>query len=304
FTMMNNARLAVGIQGVAAAERATQQALTFASDRRQGRPPGWQGSEAMAPIAAHADVQRMLMTMASMTAASRAICYLTAAATDMSHRAASDQARQEAHERASLLTPVAKAFSTDIGNETTSLGVQVHGGMGYIEETGAAQHMRDVRIAAIYEGTNGIQAIDLVMRKLALSEGAALDREMADMRAIIDALKASNAPEFGRSADRLAETLDSLQAATAYLQGQISTAPNNALAGATPYLRLLSLARGGTALAQIGLEAAAAAAPHAQKRIALARFFAENICGGARGLELAICEGAASVHDAALALAG
>jgi len=303
FTMMNNARLAVGIQGVAAAERSTQQAVAFANERKQGRPPGWDGKEAMAPIAAHADVRRMLMTMASMTAASRAICYLTAAATDLSHRAKGESARQQAHERASLLTPVAKAFSTDLGNEATSLGVQVHGGMGYIEETGAAQHMRDVRIAAIYEGTNGIQAIDLVMRKLPLADGAAIEREMADMRSIVDALKASNAPQFGNTADRLAETLDSLDKASGWLRTQIAGAPNDALAGATPYLRLFGLARGGTALAQIALNATADSDPNAQKRIGLARFFAENICSGARGLELAICEGAASVHNADIALA-
>ncbi len=302
FTMMNNARLAVGIQGVAAAERSTQQAIAFASERKQGRPPGWDGTDAMAPIAAHADVKRMLMAMTSMTAASRAICYLTAAATDLSHRAQDEGARQQAHERASLLTPVAKAFSTDLGNEATSIGVQVHGGMGFIEETGAAQHMRDVRIAAIYEGTNGIQAIDLVMRKLPMRDGDALEREMTDMRSIVEALKASNVPQFGNAADRLAETLDSLDRASSWLRAQIANAPNDALAGATPYLRLFGLARGGTALAQIALNASADNDLNAQKRIALARFFAEHICCGARGLELSICEGAASVHEAAIAL--
>ncbi|MGE3247080.1 MAG: acyl-CoA dehydrogenase family protein, partial [Beijerinckiaceae bacterium] len=130
FTMMNNARLSVGLQGVGAAERATQQALDYARERRQGRPPGWSG-EGMAPITAHADVQRMLMTMKSLTAAARAICYLTAAAADEAHRAQDANVRAAAQERASLLTPLAKAFSTDIGNEVTSLGVQVHGGMGF-----------------------------------------------------------------------------------------------------------------------------------------------------------------------------
>src|SRR6184192_3860693 len=165
FTMMNQARLSVGLQGVAIAERATQQALAYARERKQGRATGARSGSS--PIIAHPDVKRMLLTMRALTRAARAICYATAVAIDRAKRAADEAARTAAQERAALLTPVAKAFSTDIGIEVASLGVQVHGGMGYIEETGAAQHYRDGRIAAIYEGTNGIQAIDLVMRKLA-----------------------------------------------------------------------------------------------------------------------------------------
>src|SRR6185312_8518061 len=155
FTMMNRARLAVGLSGVAIAERATQQALTYARDRKQGK----------SAIIGYPDVKRMLLTMRALTHAARSICYATAVALDRAERSKTDAARKAGHERASLLTPVAKAFSTDIGIEVASLGVQVHGGMGYIEETGAAQHYRDARIAAIYEGTNGIQALDLVARK-------------------------------------------------------------------------------------------------------------------------------------------
>src|SRR5215204_1336992 len=162
FTMMNNARLAVGLQGVAIAERATQAALAYARERKQS-------SHA---IIDYPDVKRMLLTMRAQTRAARAICYATAVAIDRAHRLQGEDAKA-AHERASLLTPVAKAFSTDIGVEVASLGVQVHGGMGYVEETGAAQHLRDARIAAIYEGTNGIQALDLVMRKVPLSGGEA-----------------------------------------------------------------------------------------------------------------------------------
>jgi len=156
FTMMNRARLAVGLQGVGVAERATQQALSYARERRQGRTAGMTSAE-MAPIIAHPDVRRMLLTMRALTQASRAICYSTAMALDRSERSSAEAARKTAHLQASLLTPVAKAFSTDVANEVASLGVQVHGGMGFIEETGAAQHFRDARIAAIYEGTNGIQ---------------------------------------------------------------------------------------------------------------------------------------------------
>src|SRR5690606_27090963 len=155
FTMMNNARLAVGLQGVAIAERAYQQALAYAHERRQGRAADGAKNGGMSPIVEHPDVQRDLLTMKALTAAARAICYMTAEAIDRAHLASDEVNRRRAHERASLLTPVAKAFSTDIGVEVSSLGVQVHGGMGYVEETGAAQHLRDARIAPIYEGTNG-----------------------------------------------------------------------------------------------------------------------------------------------------
>jgi alkylation response protein AidB-like acyl-CoA dehydrogenase len=167
FTMMNNARLMVGIEGVGLAERALQGAVAYASERRQGRAPGADGT-GMSPIAVHPDVRRMILTMRGLTGAARAICYSCAFATDMAVRTG----RGDWQARADLLTPVAKAFSTDIGFEVASLGVQVHGGAGYIEETGATQVLRDARIATIYEGTNGIQAIDLVTRKLPVAGGA------------------------------------------------------------------------------------------------------------------------------------
>ncbi|MBM3609590.1 MAG: acyl-CoA dehydrogenase, partial [Alphaproteobacteria bacterium] len=240
FTMMNNARLATGLQGVSVGDRAFQQALNYARERRQGRPPGWQGA-GMAPVAAHADVQRMLMTMKALTSAARVICYLTAACIDRSHRAANELERQAAGVRASLLTPIAKAYSTDIGNDVASIGVQIHGGMGFIEETGAAQHMRDIRIAAIYEGTNGIQAIDLATRKLTIEDGAAMAREIADMRATLAQVQASNAPEFGKMANSLAAALDSLERASAWMLKTLAQSPNDALAGAASYLRLFAI---------------------------------------------------------------
>src|SRR5215468_4364813 len=183
FTMMNRARLAVGLQGVAIAERATQQALTYARDRKQG---------SAGAIIAYPDVKRMLLTMRALTGAARAICYATGIAIDRSLRAKTDAERKSAHERASLLTPVAKAFSTDIGSEVASLGIQVHGGMGYVEETGAAQHYRDARIAAIYEGTNGIQAIDLVSRKLPLEDGAVVKSYIGELKRTVEAVNATN----------------------------------------------------------------------------------------------------------------
>src|SRR5687767_11974357 len=217
FTMMNQARLAVGLQGVGIAERATQQALAYARERKQGRAPGQK--EGMSPIIVHPDVKRMLLTMRALTAAARAICYATAVATDRANRAPplDEDARAAAHARASLLTPVAKAFATDVGCEVASLGVQVHGGMGYIEETGAAQHFRDARIAAIYEGTNGIQAVDLVTRKLPMADGKIVRVYISELRKTAEAVKATNDPAFGATGARLTDSIDSLARATEWL---------------------------------------------------------------------------------------
>jgi acyl-CoA dehydrogenase len=242
FTMMNNARLAVALQGVAIAERAYQGALSYAKERRQGRAPG-AASDGMSPIIEHPDVKRMLMTMKALTGAARCICYLTAEAIDRAHRSRDEAARGIAQERASLLTPVAKAFSTDIGCEVASLGVQVHGGMGFVEETGAAQHLRDARINPIYEGTNGIQAIDLVVRKLPLSQGDAVRRQIAAMRATLQRLVKDATPAFGSTGARLREAIESLDRATSFmLKAASGNQPEAALAGATPYLRLFALA--------------------------------------------------------------
>jgi alkylation response protein AidB-like acyl-CoA dehydrogenase len=289
FTMMNRARLAVGLQGVAIAERALQQAMAYARDRQQSGHA----------IVDYPDVKRMLLTMRALTAAARAICYATGMALDRGHRASSETARKRANERASLLTPVAKAFSTDIGIEVASLGVQVHGGMGFIEETGAAQHYRDARIAAIYEGTNGIQAIDLVARKLPLDGGNTVAAYIAELRRTVNAVKESNAPAFGETAARLADALDSLERATQWLLAQKASAP--ALAGATPYLRLFAHAAGGCMLATEAL--AALRSGDGAARTALARFFAENIAVQASGLERTVTEGADSVNNAEAALA-
>ncbi|ACA16828.1 acyl-CoA dehydrogenase domain protein [Methylobacterium sp. 4-46] len=307
FTMMNNARLCVGLQGVGIAERATQQALAYARDRRQGRAAG--GTEGMSPIIGHPDVQRMLLTMKALTGASRGICYLTAEALDRAHRAPSEAERREALDRASLLTPVAKAFSTDIGIEVASLGIQVHGGMGFVEETGAAQHLRDARIAAIYEGTNGIQAIDLVTRKLPLREGEIVRAQIARMRGLAERALREGGPAFGLTAPRLREAVESLDRATSFLLRALrSNRPEEALAGATPYLRLFGLAQGGATLTQAALAAQAAAAsgdtdPAHPARVALARFFAENLATAARGLEDTVTSGAGYLQDAPLALA-
>jgi hypothetical protein len=290
FTMMNRARLAVGLQGVAIAERATQQAMAYARERKQmGRA-----------IIDYPDVKRMLLTMRTLTGAARAICYATAVALDRSHRGKTEAARKAAHERASLLTPVAKAFSTDIGTEVASLGVQVHGGMGFIEETGAAQHYRDARIASIYEGTNGIQAIDLVTRKLPLDGGKTVTHYLDELRNTVKAVKASNAPAFGETATRLGEAVDSVDRATQWLLAQKGS--DAALAGATPYLRMFGSVAGGCMLADQALAALRDSGDGAE-RTALARFFAENIVVQAIGLERSVTEGADSITGAQAALA-
>ena len=291
FTMMNRTRLAVGLQGVAIAELATQQALAYARERKQG---------AAGTIGQYPDVKRMLLTMRALTGAARAICYATAVAIDRTMRGKTEAARKAGDQRASLLTPIAKAFSTDIGIEVASLGVQVHGGMGFIEETGAAQHYRDARIAAIYEGTNGIQAIDLVTRKLPLDGGKAVALYLDELRVTVSAVKASNAPAFGDTAARLAEAVDSLERATHWLLAQKSS--DAALAGATPYLRMFGYAAGGCMLAEQALAALREGGDGAA-RIALTRFFAENIAVQAAGLERSVTEGADSVMNAQTALA-
>ncbi len=302
FTMMNNARLGVGLQGVAACERAYQQALSYARDRRQGRAASWQG-DGMAPIIAHPDVQRMLMTMKGFTQAARAICYITAGALDRAHAAGDADARRRAHERASLMTPVAKAFSTDLANEVASLGVQVHGGMGFIEETGAAQHLRDARILAIYEGTNGIQAIDLVTRKLPLSGGETVRGEIARLRAVADRVTREGGAAYGDTASRLREAVEALDRATSHLLKALSgNAQQDALAGATPYLRLFGLTLGAASLAESAL-ASGEGDPLAAGRVALVRFFAENQASLAPGLAETIIHGGAFTENAELALA-
>jgi alkylation response protein AidB-like acyl-CoA dehydrogenase len=301
FTMMNQARLAVALQGVGIAERATQQALAYARERRQGHAAGATATQ-MSPIIAHADVKRMLLTMRSLTQAARAICYATAMALDRAERRADEATRKAAHERASLLTPVAKAFSTDIGIEVASLGVQVHGGMGYVEETGAAQHYRDARIAAIYEGTNGIQAIDLVTRKLPLAGGTAVQAYIGELRRIVETVNATNDPAFGWTGVRLHDAVESLDRTTRWLLSQVESNPDAALAGATPYLRLFAAAAGGCMLAEQAL--AALRLGNDAARIPLARFFAENIAVQAAGLERTVVEGADSVTRADAALSG
>ncbi|EAQ33566.1 acyl-CoA dehydrogenase [Nitrobacter sp. Nb-311A] len=298
FTMMNQARLAVGLEGVGIADRACQQALAYALERRQGRAAGT--SDGMSPIIAHPDVRRMLMQMRALTAAARAICYATAVSLDVATRAADPDVRAAAAARGALLTPIAKAFSTDIGNEVASLGIQVHGGMGFIEETGAAQHYRDVRITSIYEGTNGIQAIDLVTRKLAADGGAAVSALLDDMSATVHRVEALNEAAFGTTGMKLRDALGSLERAGKWLLERLASSPDDALAGATPYLRLFGSTLGGCKLAEEALAArdSSEGAGDPRRYIMLARFFAENVAVQAAALERMVIDGADAVNNA------
>jgi butyryl-CoA dehydrogenase len=308
FTMMNSARLSVALQGVAIAERACQDAVAFAGERRQGASPTHNGN-GMAPIIEHADVQRMLATMRGLTNAARAISYATAAAIDRSHRCQDSAERQAASDRAALLTPVAKAFATDIAVEVASLGIQVHGGMGFIEETGAAQHLRDARILSIYEGTNGIQAIDLVTRKLTLSGGETVRRQIDAMRQIAEQLVQADCTSLQGAAPQIGNAVDSLERATRFMLGALAeNATEDALAGATPYLRLFATAQSGALLGASALAAHRAASagdndPVNAGRVQLARFFADNIAPSAPGLAAVVVGGAASLKDAQRMLA-
>ncbi|MEQ8400591.1 MAG: acyl-CoA dehydrogenase [Roseitalea porphyridii] len=296
FTMMNNARLAVGIQGVAVAEAATQKAVAYANERTQGRAPGWDG-EGMSPIVHHPDVQRNLLTMKALTGAARAICYACAHALDMA-RTGTEEEQRFWHERASLLTPIAKAFSTDIGSEVASLGVQVHGGMGYIEEAGAAIFMRDARIAQIYEGTNGIQAIDLVQRKLPLSDGACVAAYLEELDGVLATLRTSNDTRFGEAGHYLETAMADLRAATEWLVGRMAEGDKQAvLAGATPYQHLFGLTAGGVYLVKGALGAA-----NGVDRASIARFYAENLVGQSSALRDRVEKGAASLAAAGEAL--
>jgi len=299
FTMMNQARLSVGLEGVGIADRATQQAVAYAMDRKQGRATGKKGSDTD-PIVVHPDVRRNLLLMRSMTAAARTICYATAVAIDVSRHADNETERARAHARAGLLTPLAKAFSTDIANEVAALGVQVHGGAGFIEETGAAQYVRDARILTIYEGTNGIQANDLVLRKIVADNGAALGDLLDELGKITALVAASNSPLFGTTGIRLREAIDASARVSKWMQETIATNPNDALAGATPYLRLLSLTAGGCMLARTALGAAADDnfRDRAASQILLTRMFAENVIVQSLALEQSIIDGAEVINSA------
>jgi 3-(methylthio)propanoyl-CoA dehydrogenase len=297
FTMMNNARLNVGLQGVAIAERAYQQARDFARQRVQGRPVTAKDA-GNHPIIEHPDVRRMLLQMRAQTEAMRALAYYTAGAIDRARHHPQTETRAMQQRRVDLLIPVVKAWSTDAGVEVASIGMQVHGGMGFIEETGAAQHLRDSRIAPIYEGTNGIQANDLVGRKLLRDKGMAAKELLDEMRALDAPLAAAKGDDIAAIRRALAPGIDALAAASDWMVMHGAADPPRALAGAVPYLRLAGAVTGGWLMAQGALAAQRHLAErdgdarfHEAKQIT-ARFYAEHILAAAPALIPAITGGA------------
>ncbi len=275
FTMMNDARLGVGQQGLSIAERAYQQALQYAQDRRQGTAPGAERGT-QSPIIDHADVRRMLLGMKARIEAMRALTMTNAIAIDFAHTLDGDEA---AHWQAvaDLYTPLSKAWCTDLGVELTSTALQVHGGMGYVEETGVAQHWRDARIAPIYEGTNGIQALDLVGRKLGLDDGDFVPAHLASLRSLLD----DDREELASTMAGVARGLDVLEEATDWLVAHRDDA-RDVFAAATPYLRLFATAVAGALLAKGAraaldeVEAGNDVAFH-EAKLTTARFFAEQV---------------------------
>ncbi len=261
FTMMNEARLFVGVQGVAIGERAYQAAVAYANERVQGTPPG---QEPGAPIVHHPDVRRMLIDMKSRLMGARAIAMATAAADDLGD-----------HGRAGLLTPITKSYGSDLGVDVASIGVQVHGGMGYVEETGAAQHLRDSRIAPIYEGTNGIQAMDLVGRKLRRDGGEEMRKLISDIKEIKAlAEKSSSAEGLNVCVRALASGIDTLSTATDIL---LNAKDEDALSVATPYLNLCANVLSGALLIKAVVNGLNADDALAGSMASLARYHALSV---------------------------
>jgi 3-(methylthio)propanoyl-CoA dehydrogenase len=306
FTMMNNARLAVGLQGVAIAERAYQQALAYAKTRVQSRALTGKATGAVA-IVEHPDVRRMLLDMKSKIEATRALAYSAHLSLDLAGKSADAALRAKHQARVDLLTPVVKAWSTDLGVEIASTGVQIHGGMGFVEETGAAQHYRDARILPIYEGTNGIQANDLVFRKLGRDGGAAFRDFLAEIEAIELELARLPGDDLARLRETLAAARTACAAAGEFLAGAFKSDPNVAAAGAVPFLGMFGVLAGGALLAKGAVAATKmlaqgpARAGFANARLLVARFYADHHLSRVPASLSVVRDGAASVLAATAA---
>ena len=298
FTMMNHARLGVGMEGVAIAERAYQHALEYARTRVQGRAIGQRGGDRVT-IIHHPDVRRMLMTMRAQTEAMRALGYLAAGELDRAKRHPDAEIRARHQARLDLLTPVVKGWCTELAVEIASLGVQVHGGMGFVEETGAAQYLRDARITTIYEGTTGIQANDLIGRKVGAEKGATALALIAEMRELDVSLAAAGAP-LAPARAAFAEAVDGLEAATRWLVDRYRTEPEAAAAVAVPYLKLFGTVAGGWLMARAALIArerrddTGADRAFLDAKLATACFYLEHLLPQAAALSRTVTLGAPS----------
>ncbi len=300
FVMMNAARFAVGLEGLAISERAYQHAVAYARDRVQGR--AIEGSAAGVAIIQHPDIRRMLMLMRSNVEAMRALAYSVAAAHDAAarHPDAAERAQNQAY--VDLMIPVVKGWSTETGNEMAYLGVQVHGGMGFIEETGAAQFMRDARITTIYEGTTGIQANDLMGRKIAREGGATLKAVIGMMQQTRGELAQHKGAEFVAIAAALGRGIEALQQATDYIVANYGKDVRAVAAGAVPFLRLMGIVSGGWMMARAALVAQGKIAagednngdPFFPAKIATAHFYADHVMVAATGLAQEVVQGGAS----------
>ncbi len=307
FTMMNAARVGVGIEGLALGERAYQEALTYANERQQGRAVGADpGTSSL--IVEHPDVRRMLLTMKAYVEAMRCLLFDTAGHIDRQHHGETPEERERSAETVALYTPMAKAWSTDLGVELTSLGIQVHGGMGYVEETGAAQHYRDARIAPIYEGTNGIQAIDLVLRKLPMRDGAAVAELLASMDQTAEELRSISGFEAG--AGRLDRGVTEVGSAAQWLGAKLAAGEyNEALAGATPFLRLFGTVLGGWFMARSAIAAdrlltsGEGNSDFLKDKLATCRFYLEQLVPTVFGLEASVTAGSGVLYEVDLTTA-
>jgi len=301
FIMMNEARFAVGMEGLALSERAYQHALQYAKDRIQGTDAGVRGGPKVS-IIHHADVRRMLMSMKSKTEAMRALAYVVGAATDFAHHHPDEAVRAQKQAFVDLMIPVVKGWLTENSIDVASTGVQVHGGMGFIEETGAAQHLRDARITTIYEGTTAIQANDLIGRKIAREKGVTIKALVAEMREIEGQLDASD-PALAAIRRSLAAGITAVEEAVAYILATYNEDIKAASVGSVPFLKLLGIVAGGWQMARAALVAKKKLAEHSGEvgfytaKLVTARFYADHIMAQAPGLAYVVVNGAAGALE-------
>jgi alkylation response protein AidB-like acyl-CoA dehydrogenase len=297
FTMMNNARLSVGLQGLSLTDRSYQQARQYSVDRKQGKAIGAElEAGESSPIADHADVRRMLMTMRANAEAMRCVMYANAAAIDFANSSRDGTEREYWDAVTALLTPISKGWGTDLGVEMTSLGIQTYGGMGYVEETGIAQHWRDVRIAPIYEGTNGIQAADLVFRKLPLGGGQVFEKFVSEIGGLAEQLIEDD--RHSSMGQALLTGKEQLSEAGVWLGSRLAGQPNDAAAGSVPFMRLTGVIVGGYYLARSAqiaqqlLDSGKGDVDFLSDKIAVAKYYAEQILPTVAGLVPTITQGA------------